>query len=355
MNCGEILVDDLRSFSEGVDRLVSVEVTGRGVAEQLQTAARALAGAPLAMGAASLLKGALAERGCAVFIATGFPIHPYYLPEQDGIVGAASLARALVLAYGAHPILVVNPADEEAASRALVAASLYSRSVEAALDLPATAAVVPFPVDSEHASKVAADLCDRAHPAAMVAIERPGANENGDYHSGGGLRLTDHCGKVEALLPLLKAAKIPTIAIGDGGNELGCSGIRDAVIEKVPGAARCSCPCQGSLVPVAEIDWLVIASVSNWGSYGIEACLAALERMPELLHTPETDRRIHEACAAAMANNGAPNLLEPGSDAIPLHVHGAILEILDWMVRAAALDAGRYYRRPRYPWLDQVR
>lgn len=347
----EIDASGLAPFAEGIDRLMSVEINGRGVAAGLFDAARAKAATPLAMGAARLLREALAAKGGVVFIATGFPISPFFLPEQDGLVGAASLARSLVLAYGAKPVLLVNEADEAAASASLIAAGLYCRSLDKVLELPVTAAVVPFPSDRNAAEKLAEDMIVRTAPRAFIAIERPGANEFGHYHSGGGLRLTDHCGYVDLLVPMLRERSIPTIAVGDGGNELGCDIIRKDVLRIVPNAARCTCPCEGTLVPTTPVDLLVMASISNWGAYAIEACLAALERRPELLHDGALDARIHEACAMAMANNGAPNLLDPGSDAVPLHVHAGFLDLAAWMVSSAALDAGRYYRKPRYPWL----
>ncbi len=353
------MTDDLQStdpfaltaFAEGIDRLMSVEMNGRGVAAALQDAARRHAGTPLAMSAAERLRDAHACSGGVALIATGFPISPFFTPEQDGIVGAASLARALVLAYGVKPILLVNPADVTATEAALIGAGLYCQQPERALQQPATASVIAIPTDLTAARELAPQLLDHLAPRSFIAIERPGANEFGHYHSGGGLRLTDHCGKVDVMLPLLRGRGIPSIAIGDGGNELGCAAIHDSVVALVPGAARCNCPCGGTLVPSEPVDLLLIASISNWGAYGIEACLAALERRPEILHTPAVDARIHDACARAQANNGAQNLLDPGSDCVPLPVHGAFLEMAAWMVNAAALDAGRYYRRPRYPWL----
>jgi hypothetical protein len=245
---------------------------------------------------------------------------------------------------------VVNPIDVEAIRASVIAAGLYCRELEHAMSLPVTAAVVPFTTDPEAADREASALIERIKPRAFVTIERPGANEHGHYHSGGGLRLTDHCGQVDRMVPLLRAQGVPTIAIGDGGNELGCDVIREDVLRVVPNAAKCLCPCEGTLVPTAPIDLLLIASISNWGAYAIEACLAALERRTEILHSPQIDQRIHEACAR-FANNGAQNLLDPGSDCVPMPVHASFLEIALQMVNAAALDAGRYYRRPRYPWL----
>ncbi len=341
----------LRKFAEAVDQLCGIEITGRGVVGGLYAAARARQGEPLAMRAARLLKGAVRGPGDVVFIATGLPTFAWFLTEQDGPVGAATLARALVLAYGVKPVIVTNPGDEAICRAAVTAAGLYCLPLERAMQLPTTAAVVPFPVDPDEAAKAAAELCAKLQPRAFVAIERPGANENGHYHSASGRRFTDYCAKVEALLPHLRAAGAPVIGIGDGGNELGCSVIRDTVIDLVPGAARCRCGCDGSVVPAAAVDALVIAAISNWGAYGIEACLAALEQRAEILHSPETDTRVHSLSAAAMANNDGPGLLDPGTDAVPARVHASFIDVLTWMVGAAGLDPGRLYRHPRYPWL----
>lgn len=341
----------LGKFAESVDQLCGIEMTGRGVVGGLYRAARAAQGEPLAMKAARLLKGAVRGPGDVVFIATGLPTYSWFLSEQDGPVGAATLARALVLAYGVKPVILTNPGDVDICRAALVAAGLYCLPLERAMRLPTTATVFPMPVDPEEAAIAAAQLCQRTEPRAFVAIERPGANEKGHYHSASGRRFTDHCGKVEAVLPALRRAGAPIVGIGDGGNELGCGMIRDTVIKTVPGAARCQCGCGGSVVPAAEVDALVIAAISNWGAYGIEACLAALEQRAEILHDPATDTRVHSLTAAAMANNDGPGLLDPGTDAVPARVHASFIDVLGWMVGAAGLDPGRLYRQPRYPWL----
>jgi hypothetical protein len=341
----------LRKFAEAVDQLCGIEITGRGVVGGLYAAARARQGEPLAMRAARLLKGAVRGPGDVVLIATGLPTFAWFLTEQDGPVGAATLARALVLAYGVKPVIVTNPGDEGICRAAVTAAGLYCLPLERAMQLPTTAAVVPFPADPEEAERAALELVARTRPRALVAIERPGANEKGHYHSASGRRFTEHCGKVEALLPHLRRAGAPIVGIGDGGNELGCSMIREAVVAEVPGAATCRCGCGGSVVPAAEVDALVIAAISNWGAYGIEACLAALEQRAEILHSPEVDTRVHSLTAAAMANNDGPGLLDPGTDAVPARVHASFVDVLGWMVGAAGLDPGRLYRHPRYPWL----
>ena len=54
----------------------------------------------------------------------------------------------------------------------------------------------------------------------------------------------------------------PTIAIGDGGNEIGMGNISEAIaqLDITPAATKC--------------DELLIADVSNWGAHGLIALLA---------------------------------------------------------------------------------
>ncbi|HYM90748.1 MAG TPA: glutamate cyclase domain-containing protein [bacterium] len=337
-----------RSIGEGIDRLVSVEITGRGVIGELYAAARRGKETPLCLEAASTLLGRM-HKGSVVVLATGLPTYPWFAGEQDGPVGTATLARALVLAVGARPVIVTDPVNVEICAAAVRGAGLYVRSMEDALRLPTTAAVLPFPLAWGEAGTRSEALLDTLRPSALIAIERPGANEHGQYHSAGGKSLTDHCGKIDALFQTAREREIPTIGIGDGGNELGCAAIREIVLRVVPNGARCTCPCGGTVVPKVSTDLFIAAAISNWGAYGIEAAMAILLERPEVMHTREIDARVHDLCAAAGANNDGPGLLDVGTDAVPAPLHGHIVDLLGQMVRSG-IDFGRLYREPRYPW-----
>ena len=50
--------------------------------------------------------------------------------------------------------------------------------------------------------------------------------------------------------------------------------IKDAVRRYVPFGERCQCPCGGGIAPEQPVDALVVASVSNWGAYGIAAAVS---------------------------------------------------------------------------------
>jgi hypothetical protein len=342
--------EKLLKVGEAIDSLCTIEITGRGVVRDLYRAARAAhPGAPLCLAAAQQLQRRV-QPGDVVVIATGLPTYPWFSGEQDGPVGAATLARALVLGLAARPVIVTEAIHVDMCRAAVRGAGLYARGLDEALRLPTTAAVLPFPTDWDEAAREADRLVRDAAPKALIAIERPGANEHGHYHGAKGFRLTDHCAKVDVLFERGKAAGAYTVGIGDGGNELGCAAIRDTVVARVPYAAKCQCPCGGSVVPAFAPDLLVLTAISNWGAYGIAAALGLLLDRREVLHSREIDRRVHELCAAAEANNNGPGLLDPGTDAVPAPLHGDFVEILGFMVQSG-IDFGRLYKEPRYPWL----
>jgi len=338
-----------RKMGEAIDRLVSVEITGRGVIGELYAAARLTQPGPLCLDAAARL-AARVHKGDVVMLATGLPTYPWLSGEQDGPVGAATLARALVVGVGARPVIVTDPVNVEICRAALGGAGLYVRPLEDVGRLPTTAAVLPFPLAWDAARTRARELLDALRPSALIAIERPGANEHGHYHASAGGRITDHCGKIDALFELARARELLTIGIGDGGNELGAAAIREGVLRAVPGAAQCRCPCGGTVVPALELDLFIAAAISNWGAYGIEAALAILLGRPEVLHAREIDARTYELCAAAGANNDGPGLLDVGADAISGRLHGHVVDLLGRMVQSG-IDFGWMHREPRFPWL----
>lgn len=341
--------EKLQKVGEAIDNLCTIEITGRGVVRDLYLATRAVKDGPLCLTAARELVRRV-RPGDVVMIATGLPTYPWFSGEQDGPVGAAVLARALVLGLAARPVIVTEAIHVEMCRAALRGAGLYARGLDEALRLPTTAAVLPFPVDPAAAERDAARLLEQIRPKAMVAIERAGANEHGHYHAAKGWRLTDHCAKVDVLFERGKAAGVYTVGIGDGGNELGCAIIRDTVIATVPYAAKCQCPCGGAVVPAFVPDHLIIAAISNWGAYGIAAAMALLLDRREVLHSREIDWRVHDLCAAAEANNNGPGLLDPGTDAVPAAIHGDFVELMGFMIQSG-IDFGRLYKEPRYPWL----
>ncbi|RIK42844.1 MAG: hypothetical protein DCC55_07690 [Chloroflexi bacterium] len=341
----------LTHIGENIDRLITVDVTARGVVNPLYRAARAVQDEPLTARAARGLYEQVAPND-VVILATGMPVGPLQTGEQDGPVGIATLARSLVLGLKANPVILTDPTNVELISAAVRSAGLFVYPLEESLQHPTAACVMAFPVAETEAEALSEHLMHNIRPKALISSERAGANEHGEYHAALGRSLTQWCAKVDILFERAREAGVLTIGVGDGGNELGCGLIRDAVLDTVPNGRRCQCPCGGSVVPRFVPDVLIIAAISNWGTYGIEACLAALTGRREVLHDRLIDERVHIACAAAGAHNDGPLLLDPGTDAVATPLHGHILDLMALIVENGA-DLGGLYRRDKWPWLDR--
>ena len=340
----------LRSLGESLDRLITIDLTGRSVIHALHRAARERQGdEPLSSRAARSLVERVGPRD-VVLISTGMPVGTLPSAEQDGPVGAATLARSLVIGLSATPVVVTEERNVPLMTDSLRSAGLYVLPVEIARSQPTGSSVISFPLDSAAAPQASKTILDGLRPKALVAIERAGANERGEHHAALGRNLTAHNSKQDVMFEMARESGVLTICIGDGGNELGCGMIRDAVIAAVPVAARCRCPCGGTVVPAFVPDVLIMASVSNWGAYAIEAGIAAAVKRPEALHDRDVDLRVHTVAALAGANNDGPRLLDPGTDAVPARYHGHLLELMAELVKSSA-DLGGLYRSDKWPWV----
>lgn len=176
-----------------------------------------------------------------VLIGTGFPVSGTF--ETDGPVGAIALYDALE-ALGANPILACG------APLCQILADDYE-----VLRLKAKA----LPVARKEAVARLRELA----PQAVISIERPGLTADGRYYNMRGEDITDNCAYFD---PYVTEATCPTIAVGDGGNEIGMGNIAAAIASLDITAATTGC------------DELLVADVSNWGAYGLIALLAMWAR-----------------------------------------------------------------------------
>lgn len=172
-----------------------------------------------------------------VLIGTGFPVVDTF--ETDGPVGAIALYQALEK-LGATPVIVCGPPVSQA--------------------LMADFRVHEIRV-GEHQERTleAFKALYQYNPEAVVSIERPGQAEDGGYYNMRGESISERTACFDTFV---RNAKCPTIAIGDGGNEIGMGNISDALSDlDITASATC-------------VDELLIADVSNWGAYGIIAFLS---------------------------------------------------------------------------------
>lgn len=307
-----------------VDQLVTADVARRGAVGPIAEAVAASHEVPPPMRAAERLLDAV-EPGDTVVLLTGFPIPPSMRPETDGPPGVASLARALVGGLDANPVIACEPMAVAVCEAAATAAGLrvLERDPDAA-DAGAVA-VEGFPVDRAEAGAFAGELVDR-DPAAVVAVEKPGPNRAGVYHDMTGADVTAACAKVDELSDRL-AGSVPTVAVGDGGNEVGMGTVEATVRRAVEHGETCRCDCGAGIACATGADVLVPAAVSNWGAYGIAGCLSARLERP-LLHAPAVERRMLAEAGAAGAVDGVSGESTGACDGLPPAVHAAVVRLL---------------------------
>jgi len=313
---------------ERIDRLMTVEIRPlngglpAGYVVPMYNVCRAHHGEPLSSLAARRLADTLSG-GDVVFIATGAGTPPK-LPqgETDGPVGAAVLARALVLAFGVRVVLVTE--DAHSAPVMAVAAT-----INADLDRPTPVSTVCFPLGLESGRSIAQLLMEEYRPSAVIFVERDGPNKEGFFHGvRGDCRRPEDVGHVYLLADLARKRGVLTIGVGDGGNEVGFGAVRDAITAVHPLGGKSIAGHESGVVTVTATDVVVSASVSNWGAYAIAAALAARLKDPNVLHTQLLERELIEATVRAGARDGATSKAEVAVDGINWQGHTSFVELL---------------------------
>lgn len=304
-----------------IDDIVTLDVSGRGIIEELHDGARQHHGES-PTGLASRRLRETVDPGDEVFIVTGCLITPTNVQETDGPLGAASLARGVKQALGAHPTILAESEALPTVKAALNAYGLHVSEGPEGREADWTCSVAAVPTDRERARQQAAELLGKYDPAAVLAVERCSANDRGEFHNMRGENTTDIHAKTE---PLFETDAL-TIGVGDGGNEIGMGTIHERVRNVVPNAADCGCGCGGGIAAATATDVLVTATVSNWGAYAIVAALdATLDT--DALHDASLERRA--LVQAGMAGGIDPSGRTDGyCDALSPAVNASIVELL---------------------------
>ncbi len=328
--------DFLGIIGETIDRLLTLDIAGRGIIDKLYEAARALHKFPLCLLAAKKM-AEVVKPNDVVFIATGmiiYPLHHLGIGENDGPVGGAGLARALRLALGAKTIFLTDKVLIDMVSKTVNGGESAIVPLEAlrGIELP-VCSVISFPTEEEEAGREAKRLIRDFKPKAIVAIERRGVSKNGVYHAWNGVDMAPYEARIGRLFEECRGKGILTIGIGDGGNEIGMGNIYDTVRKVVPYGDNCKCPTNCGIADSTLVDVAVVTTVSNWGAYGIEACLAAMTGKSESLHGGEEELRIVRECIDAGGLDGPAKVSRLFIDAIPAKIDVAILDILAEVIR----------------------
>ena len=184
--------------------------------------------------------------GTAIIV-TGFYILDAGFAETDGPPGAVVIGSALnQLGYN-----VVHVTDRYATEIMDKTGGDYS-------------SVVDFPITDEDSSvEFARNLLSELNPSVLIAIERCGFTDEGKYRNMRGRDITDYNARIDHLFH----SDVPSVGIGDGGNEIGMGNLAKEVTQV---ESLVKIPC------VTQTSKLMLASVSNWGGYGLAAALSAL-------------------------------------------------------------------------------
>lgn len=208
------------------DILVSQNLRGMKTAQGLLTAGYYLRAAKL-----------IYNNKGTILIGTGFPVSDTF--ETDGPVGAIALYNALE-SLGFDPVLVCGDPLFNALKE-------NYRCYQLAVG------------DHLEAERLAQQALSLLQPSLIISIERPGLTADGSYRNMRGEDISARCARFDDYLNL---ATCPTVAIGDGGNEIGMGNIAQQLSELniKPSITKC--------------DELLVADVSNWAAYGIIAFLS---------------------------------------------------------------------------------
>jgi len=173
----------------------------------------------------------------SILIGTGFPVVKTF--ETDGPVGAIAMYEAFEK-LGATPTIVCGrPLSQALASRYRVHEIRVG--------------------DHDRRESEAREALEQLQPEAIISIERPGQAADGGYYNMRGESISEHTACFDTFMNL---SECPTIAIGDGGNEIGMGKVAEALrdLNIVPATTSC--------------DELIVADVSNWGAYGLISFLS---------------------------------------------------------------------------------
>ena len=315
-----------------IDDLVNLDFNGRNVIDLLYKTALKRKKSPLSLQIASSLVDTVKEGDNVIFL-TGFPEMPWIdkgIPETDGPVGTAILARALIYACKAIPIIVTEKHFAQAVQAALNGIGLSVFKVkEISLLQPGTPAVVIYPADDRIDGF---KFCDEFKPSAIFAIEKPGKNEYGQYHHMSGYNISHCLENIEDIFLAAQKNLIPTFAIGDGGNEVGMGELQDITKEIVPAGKECGCGCGGGIAAVSKADFLMTATVVNWGATAITAVLSLITEKRNVLASPELELRSLESCVSAGAVDGFHNEAIPSVDGIAKSYYNNLISLIKCII-----------------------
>ncbi|AZW29304.1 PF14336 domain protein [Bordetella bronchiseptica GA96-01] len=329
----------LAALDRRLDVLSNIDIGGRGV-EALLEASRAKLGNASPVGVAADMLAGL-RRGATVLYTTGSVSRAWISPrvgENDGPAGTAVLARALTLARGTHNVVVCEATLVEGLAALFTVAGFSVLSFDEARHASqdgslAAVSFETFTVDTADADRQAERLLARVKPDLLISAERVGRARDGVYYSMRAIDYGQGRARIDHIFDLALARGIPTLCIGDGGNEIGMGLIANAVSRHVKHGEK--------IGAISSCDVLVSAACSNWGCTAIAAALAARLGMASVLHTASLEEHLLRRGVDMGLINSVDNRVDPNVDGIPLATHLALVQIIESMAARHIAQAPR--------------
>ena len=258
-----------------IERRIAEDSGGRGIENLVQWG--------------HLEASALALRNAPkVGIISGFYVPDAMMGETDGPPGAKAIGEALT-GLGSEVIYITDH----------LIAPLFE-----ALALPTIRLY-----DSE--------LLQREALTHVVSIERVGRARDGNYYNMRGKDISAYTEPIDEMVLQANAAGLPTIGIGDGGNEIGMGLVREQAVKDVPNGELIACD--------VSTTHLIVCGVANWGGYGLAAALSLLSGR-ELLPSTQQAKNDVLRLAEAGAVDGVTRKAESTVDGLPLSESMKVLE-----------------------------
>lgn len=237
-----------------------------------------------------------------IVIVTGFYIERMKTGETDGPLGAAFLAQALEkLTF--KVTIMTSPFNER-----IMQAAIDALQLKAKLDV----------VDAGEELEKFPQVLSNPDITHLIALEQMGVALDGNYYNMAGKKISIPVARFDSLFVQARERGITTIAIGDGGNEIGMGSLYSHLFSKID---------NNWILNITPVDYLITAGVSNWGGYGLMACLSHLVGQP-LLHEPYEEKRLLQVILEAGAVDGRTNMRVMSVDGLPIKKH---MEIIDFL------------------------
>jgi hypothetical protein len=243
-----------------------------------------------------------------ILILTGFHLPKAGAAETDGPPGAVSIANSLI-SLGKNVIMMTDSFSYDVVS-GIVKENKNS--------IP----LICYQDDMSLINILDSLRIENAGKIAIISVERPGRSEDGRYYSMRGYDVSDYNKPLDSLF--IEAEKnreqqIVTMAIGDGGNEIGMGNIYDSISKNIPFGAK--------IASKVKADHLITAGVSNWGGFAISYALKLLN--PDV-NVDVMTSDLHEKTVSIMIKYGAVDGVtlrnECSVDGFKMDVHNEILK-----------------------------